>query len=144
MSAYITFDFDTRTRSWQLANPRPAKMLRKDFRVVNSEWGTKHTCDKCAARFYDLNRAPVVCPKCGAHQVDKALAKASAGAKTPRQEPRNTKPKVNDEAEQAMGAAETDNDGHDEEANEEGVDADNEDDVDDVLNIIDDADPAKG
>ena len=32
------------------------------------ELGTKCTCVGCAERFYDLNRAPAVCPKCGAQQ----------------------------------------------------------------------------
>ncbi|QEO17008.1 TIGR02300 family protein [Acetobacter vaccinii] len=30
--------------------------------------GTKRVCVSCGARFYDLNRAPAVCPKCGAEQ----------------------------------------------------------------------------
>lgn len=29
-----------------------------------SEWGTKRTCQSCAAKFYDMQRSPVVCPKC--------------------------------------------------------------------------------
>jgi uncharacterized protein (TIGR02300 family) len=33
------------------------------------EWGIKRTCQSCAARFYDLKRAPIVCPKCG-HKHD--------------------------------------------------------------------------
>ena len=32
------------------------------------EFGTKHTCEACAERFYDLNRSPVICFKCGAQQ----------------------------------------------------------------------------
>jgi len=32
------------------------------------ELGTKATCDVCNERFYDLNRTPAVCPKCGAEQ----------------------------------------------------------------------------
>jgi len=28
--------------------------------------GTKRTCQSCGARFYDLNRDPIVCPVCGA------------------------------------------------------------------------------
>lgn len=32
------------------------------------ELGTKCTCSGCSERFYDLNRAPAVCPKCGAQQ----------------------------------------------------------------------------
>lgn len=29
-----------------------------------SALGAKHTCPKCDARFFDLNKTPVVCPKC--------------------------------------------------------------------------------
>jgi len=32
------------------------------------EFGIKHTCEACAERFYDLNRSPVICFKCGAQQ----------------------------------------------------------------------------
>ncbi|RIA47335.1 TIGR02300 family protein [Dichotomicrobium thermohalophilum] len=28
--------------------------------------GTKRTCQSCGARFYDLNRDPIICPVCGA------------------------------------------------------------------------------
>ena len=27
--------------------------------------GTKQVCPSCEARFYDLNKRPCVCPKCG-------------------------------------------------------------------------------
>ena len=29
------------------------------------DWGIKRTCQGCGARFYDLNRTPIMCPKCG-------------------------------------------------------------------------------
>jgi uncharacterized protein (TIGR02300 family) len=32
------------------------------------ELGTKCTCGGCGQRFYDLNRTPGVCPKCGVEQ----------------------------------------------------------------------------
>jgi len=32
------------------------------------ELGTKVTCVGCHERFYDLNRSPATCPKCGAQQ----------------------------------------------------------------------------
>ena len=32
------------------------------------ELGTKHTCEACAERFYDLNRVPATCFKCGVQQ----------------------------------------------------------------------------
>jgi uncharacterized protein (TIGR02300 family) len=36
--------------------------------VGRPELGTKCACASCAERFYDLNRSPAVCPKCGATQ----------------------------------------------------------------------------
>lgn len=32
------------------------------------EFGAKHTCEGCGERFYDLNRSPAICFKCGAQQ----------------------------------------------------------------------------
>jgi uncharacterized protein (TIGR02300 family) len=32
--------------------------------VVKAEWGTKRICLNCGARFYDMNRDPIVCPAC--------------------------------------------------------------------------------
>ncbi len=33
--------------------------------MVNPELGIKRTCPNCAARFYDLLKNPITCPKCG-------------------------------------------------------------------------------
>jgi len=33
--------------------------------VAKPELGTKRHCAHCGARFYDLNHAPITCPKCG-------------------------------------------------------------------------------
>jgi uncharacterized protein (TIGR02300 family) len=41
--------------------------------VGRRELGTKCTCASCAERFYDLNRSPAVCPKCGAPQPPVAV-----------------------------------------------------------------------
>jgi uncharacterized protein (TIGR02300 family) len=38
--------------------------------------GTKCTCTACKERFYDLNRIPAICPKCGAEQPPEAPAVA--------------------------------------------------------------------
>lgn len=35
-----------------------------------SHLGTKYSCFKCEAKFYDLGRPAPVCPKCGADQRD--------------------------------------------------------------------------
>jgi len=34
--------------------------------VAKSEWGSKRVCLNCGAKFYDLNRTPIVCPACQA------------------------------------------------------------------------------
>lgn len=36
--------------------------------MANPELGTKRVCVACGARFYDLAKAPAVCPKCGTEQ----------------------------------------------------------------------------
>ena len=44
--------------------------------MVKLELGTKRHCSSCGARFYDLNKNPIVCPKC--HTV---LELAAVGAR---------------------------------------------------------------
>lgn len=36
--------------------------------MITAAMGTKHTCEGCGERFYDLNKEPAVCFKCGARQ----------------------------------------------------------------------------
>jgi uncharacterized protein (TIGR02300 family) len=33
--------------------------------VAKIELGTKRQCQNCGAKFFDLNKDPIVCPKCG-------------------------------------------------------------------------------
>ena len=33
--------------------------------MAKSELGTKRQCQNCAAKFFDLNKDPIICPKCG-------------------------------------------------------------------------------
>ena len=33
--------------------------------MTKPELGAKHTCQNCGAKYYDLNRTPIVCPRCG-------------------------------------------------------------------------------
>lgn len=32
--------------------------------MAKPEWGKKRACQSCGARFYDLMKDPIVCPKC--------------------------------------------------------------------------------
>jgi len=36
----------------------------KDSQVAKPELGTKRLCGSCGAKFYDLSKDPIVCPKC--------------------------------------------------------------------------------
>lgn len=45
--------------------------------MVKPEWGTKRTCPKCAARFYDLTSDdPVTCISCGNIWVPESILKS--------------------------------------------------------------------
>ncbi len=44
--------------------------------MVDPKLGTKRVCEACGAKFYDLNKSPAVCPKCG-HAYDPAAAMAT-------------------------------------------------------------------
>ena len=33
--------------------------------MSKAEWGTKRQCQSCGARFYDLMKSEIACPKCG-------------------------------------------------------------------------------
>ena len=35
--------------------------------MAKPELGTKRICPNCGAKYYDLNRDPIVCPRCGTH-----------------------------------------------------------------------------
>ena len=34
--------------------------------MAKPEWGRKHFCTECDAKFYDMKRTPVTCPACSA------------------------------------------------------------------------------
>jgi len=42
--------------------------------VAKPELGTKRLCQSCGAKFYDLSKDPIVCPKCGTVFVAMAIA----------------------------------------------------------------------
>lgn len=54
--------------------------------MAKPEWGLKRTCLGCGARFYDMQRDPIVCPSCEAEFDPLALvrprrARAAAASK---------------------------------------------------------------
>jgi uncharacterized protein (TIGR02300 family) len=50
--------------------------------VPKPELGTKRQCQNCGAKFFDLAKDPIVCPKCGTvYQVASMPARSSARGK---------------------------------------------------------------
>lgn len=54
--------------------------------VAKPEWGQKRTCTSCGAKFYDMQRDPIICPSCGTKFVpqDEKPRRARAEAKAPK------------------------------------------------------------
>ena len=46
---------------------------------MKPEWGHKRNCQSCSARFYDLNKNPATCPKCGKEFDPSTAAKKRRG-----------------------------------------------------------------
>ena len=44
--------------------------------MAKPEWGNKRICPSCGARYYDLLRDPIVCPKCSTPFDPEAFLKA--------------------------------------------------------------------
>jgi uncharacterized protein (TIGR02300 family) len=44
----------------------PAYEVRYEDDMAKPELGTKRHCSSCASKFFDLNKDPIVCPKCEA------------------------------------------------------------------------------
>src|SRR3546814_9225165 len=38
--------------------------------VAKPEWGAKRICHNCGARYYDMRRDPIICPKCGTERSE--------------------------------------------------------------------------
>ena len=53
--------------------------------MAKPDLGNKHKCQNCGTKFFDLNKSPVVCPKCGETQssVGPAAAVSRAAAREP-------------------------------------------------------------
>jgi uncharacterized protein (TIGR02300 family) len=60
---------------------RPLVAREKALNVTKAELGTKRLCPNCGARYYDLNRDPILCPRCGTRFEVAAVTRARPAAK---------------------------------------------------------------
>ncbi len=55
-------------------------IVENPAKVVN-KLGEKRACQSCSTKFYDLNKSPIICPKCGSEFDPEALLKPKRGRK---------------------------------------------------------------
>lgn len=79
----------------------PFEPLSKGIPVVKAELGTKRTCPSCAARFYDLLKSPIVCPKCGTSFLAATILPSKGDFPAPAAPPPKPREVVEEEAETA-------------------------------------------
>ena len=117
--------------------------------MAKPELGSKHQCQNCGAKFFDLNKDPIVCPKCGtvfqsvavrARPAAKAEEEEDTEIATPAgvdvvslDEVEAAEEKV---AEPAVDDLDVEEDAQDDEAEDPFLEEEEEDD-DDVSNLID-------
>ena len=51
--------------------------------MARAELGTKRHCGSCGAKFYDLGKTPILCPKCGS-VFEVAVVNVSSRRETPK------------------------------------------------------------
>jgi len=98
--------------------------------LAKPEWGEKRICLDCGAKFYDMQRSPIVCPSCDTEFVPVTSGRSSrAKAPAPAPKPKLVKPVVADED----AAQVTDDDDDDDIPEDLALLADDDDDDDDDL-----------
>lgn len=97
--------------------------------MTKPEWGNKHICGNCAARFYDMKQDPATCPKCGTVSAPTKLP-TKAQAVEP------------DDTAAAKPSSAPASDESDDVEDEEGLLLDDDDDDDDLDDLDDDDDDA--
>lgn len=63
-----------------ITNRTAQSIFQRVASVAKPELGNKHQCQNCGTRFFDLNKSPAVCPKCGTVSQSMPLARASQSA----------------------------------------------------------------
>jgi uncharacterized protein (TIGR02300 family) len=125
--------------------------------VAKVELGAKRVCPHCGAKYYDLNRTPIVCPKCGTlFEATTGKARPQTAAPVPDEEEAEVEAadevelvtlEEADEEAADVGAVKIDDDDDEIEADEEDdstfleEEEEEDDDVADIIGDVDDEEP---
>ena len=113
-----------------------------DIKLPQANWGSKHICQECEAKYYDMGRSPIICPSCGVELVEKPiLSKSSSTRDKNPQKPEGTVK----EAEEILADSVLDNDDDDDDLPDDDVlpDLGEDDDADDDASSVVDVNPEK-
>jgi uncharacterized protein (TIGR02300 family) len=97
-------------------------MTFQNVATRSPQLGSKRVCVSCSTRFYDMTKAPPVCPKCGTVQPPE-VPRVRAPVREPRRPFRTPMPVVVEAEEDAVAVVDPD---ADEDAEVEEVDDDDE------------------
>ena len=65
--------------------------------MVKPAWGMKRTCQGCGAHFYDMQKDPIICPKCATVYDPDAVSRTRRGRSSsaaPKPAPRAPAPEI--------------------------------------------------
>ena len=114
--------------------------------MAKPELGTKRQCQNCGAKFFDLNKDPIVCPKCGTVFQGVTARAQRTTQKDDEEDEQAVAPagielvsldEVEATEEKAAAPAEEDIEVEDDEAPDDTFLEEEEDDADDVTALID-------
>ncbi|WP_340116578.1 TIGR02300 family protein [Pelagibius sp. 7325] len=108
--------------------------------MANPKWGTKRICQSCSAKFYDLQKSPIICPSCGAEFDPEALLKSRRPRSAPKPEPapKPKKPKAAPANDEDGEDVDDDFEIEDDEADAAVGDSDDDDFIEDTEDLGDD------
>lgn len=101
--------------------------------MAKPEWGAKRICHNCGARYYDLQRDPIICPKCGTEYDPEAFLKSRRSRSIIVDEPVEKVRAVKDEDSDALLEDETEEEAVEDEEAAEEVEVIDEGDLDETL-----------
>ena len=99
---------------------------------MKPEWGLKRQCLSCGAKFYDMQRHPIICPACGESFDPEQAIRLKRNRQTLAQAEEATVKQTDDDLDVEL---EADIDGNDEGVLEDTRDIDDGDDVNDVVKV---------
>jgi uncharacterized protein (TIGR02300 family) len=114
--------------------------------MTKPELGTKRLCAKCGARFYDLLRSPITCPKCATVLAATDVSSSRGRVKAAREEEPDFQPVVaGASGSQFVSPTNADGDADDERGAEVLPDAEDDDGEDlDGAVLVEDSEEADG